>query len=1085
MKKLFFACFIFIGVVGYSQTITITTQPVSTVGCSNGQVALTISATGTTGITYRWQKFDGTDFQDLASSSAYLDVTTSTLTMIFSNGATPGDYRCRVNGNSAAQVLSNTATVTLAPLPPAPTGNDIVIDVCEPTEATLTVTSVTPGDFRWYSTLNDFAPEASGSSGIHITPKVISSITYNVAFFDGTCESSRIPVTATVNYEGPGLLDETNFVAAPYDPYYGGSYIDDFEIQSTGKIVVNTFEQGATTYYLARLNSDGAFDASFNSLINSQLDGRIDVLALQGDKIIAGGRFQNINTDDSEYIARLNADGTLDLAFNASNVGFNNPVTALEVQPDNKVVVGGRFTQFDNLPAVRLARLTVDGNLDATFSSGSGPNASINTLLIRPDGKILIGGVFTAYNGTTISKIALINSDGTLDNSFTPPTIDGSIGRILILSSGKILIGGTFTTVGGLSRNYIARLNADGTHDTTFDPGTAANNWVVSLYEEPTGKILVGGWFEEFNGFARNFIVRLFSNGSVDELFDVGLGPYTLVTQIRSAGTDRVWIAGYIDSWNRNLFNGIGVMNNECIRVPKAIDNTSCSGDITISACGGINGKYRWYTQASGGTEIPGETNSSLSITGLSSTTTYYVTLKDDVCESVRVPVVATITGATIPTVTNSAGCVGATQTVSASGGAAGQYRWYTLPSGGSPISGETNSSYVTPVLNSTTVYYVSIDNGTCEGARQAVTANIVGSPDPPSASNHARCGSGTVTLTASGGANGEYRWYTVASGGSAISGESNSTYTTPVLTTATTYYVALNNGTCESSRVAITITINPTPAPPEATNVTTCSGTSATISAIGGSNGNYRWYTAPTGGSAISGEVNSTFTTPVLTSTTTYYVAISVGGCESNRAPVQVTVNTCSSNAAPTIQTTSLTTQISGTVTLNLLALISDPDGNLDPSSLQIVVQPQSGANASIDGSGFLTLDYSGLNFAGTDYITIRVCDNLGSCTTEQLEIEVVGDIIVYNAVSPNGDGINDFFFLEYIDVLPDTQSNRVTIYNRWGDAVFEVSDYNNSDKIFVGLNNNGNELPSGTYFYKIEFSGKADKTGYLSLKR
>jgi gliding motility-associated-like protein len=147
--------------------------------------------------------------------------------------------------------------------------------------------------------------------------------------------------------------------------------------------------------------------------------------------------------------------------------------------------------------------------------------------------------------------------------------------------------------------------------------------------------------------------------------------------------------------------------------------------------------------------------------------------------------------------------------------------------------------------------------------------------------------------------------------------------------------------------------------------------------------------------------------------------------------------------------------------------------------------VQPQSGANASIDGSGFLTLDYSGLNFAGTDYISIRVCDNMGSCTTEQLEIEVVGDIIVYNAVSPNGDGINDFFFLEYIDVLPDTQSNRVTIYNRWGDAVFEVSDYNNSDKIFVGLNNSGNELPSGTYFYKIEFSGKTDKTGYLSLKR
>jgi uncharacterized delta-60 repeat protein len=908
-------------------SLNITTQPQPMSVCSGDHDQMSIAASGTSNITYQWQKFNTSTstFEDLTNNTDYSGVTTTDLEVQVS-AATAGDYRVRLTGDFVSPINSNTVTVTEIALPPSPTTTSIVGEDCEPAQYTLTATSATPGEFRWYRALNANFPEATENVGSHTTPMINSSITYDVSFFDGACESPRVPATVTVNYTGPGSLDESTFVASPWDPLYGGALIDDFEVQSDGKVVVNSFEQGPTSYMLARLNADGSFDNTFNNWILNLFSGRIDQLELQGDKIIAGGRFDDINSDASEYIARFNADGTLDVTFNASDVGFDNYVTALEVLPDNKILAGGYFTTFDNLTARGLARLNVDGTLDGTFNSGLGPNLEINSIAVRPDGKILIGGPFTSYNGVPISKIALINADGTLDNSFSPPTIDAGVQKIVIQSDGKILIAGFFNTVGGLSRNYVARLNADGSHDLTFDPGTGAESWIYAMHQDSNGKILVGGWLQEFNDVPRNFIARLMPDGSLDELFDVGVGPYTLVTQIRSAGTDRLWVAGYIDSWNRNMFNGIGVIRNECVRTPEAINNSSCTGDITISACGGINGKYRWYTQASGGTEIPGETNSSLTITGLSSTTTYYVTLKDDVCESVRVPVVATITGATIPTVTNSSGCVGATQTVSASGGAAGQYRWYTLPSGGSPISGETNSSYVTPVLNSTTVYYVSIDNGTCEGARQAVTANIVGSPNPPSASNHARCGSGTVTLTASGGANGEYRWYTVASGGSAISGETNSTYTTPVLTTATTYYVALNNGTCESARVAMAITINPTPAPPEATNVSTCSGTSATISAIGGSNGNYRWYTAPTGGSAISGEVNSTFTTPVLTSTTTYYVAILVGGCESNRAPVQVTVNTCSSNAAPTIQTTSLTTQISGTVTLNLLALISDP---------------------------------------------------------------------------------------------------------------------------------------------------------------
>ncbi|HMR58390.1 MAG TPA: gliding motility-associated C-terminal domain-containing protein, partial [Cyclobacteriaceae bacterium] len=84
---------------------------------------------------------------------------------------------------------------------------------------------------------------------------------------------------------------------------------------------------------------------------------------------------------------------------------------------------------------------------------------------------------------------------------------------------------------------------------------------------------------------------------------------------------------------------------------------------------------------------------------------------------------------------------------------------------------------------------------------------------------------------------------------------------------------------------------------------------------------------------------------------------------------------------------------------------------------------------------------------------------------------------------VSPNGDGKNDFFKIQYIDLLEP--ENTVTLYNRWGSKVFETENYSDTNS-FKGFNQNGNELPSGTYYYKIfiKSTGKTEN-GYLVLKR
>jgi gliding motility-associated-like protein len=220
------------------------------------------------------------------------------------------------------------------------------------------------------------------------------------------------------------------------------------------------------------------------------------------------------------------------------------------------------------------------------------------------------------------------------------------------------------------------------------------------------------------------------------------------------------------------------------------------------------------------------------------------------------------------------------------------------------------------------------------------------------------------------------------------------------------------------------------------------------------------------------------------VTTAGSYTVTVTQNGCSAASDAVVVSVQACATNQPPAIAPTPLSTVVEGKVTLSLINLISDPDNNLDLSTLRIVSPPTSGAQASIV-NGELILDYKGIPFLGTDELTIEVCDLAGACTQQKLLVDVIGDVVVYNAISPNGDGKNDKWIIQYIDILADYRANEVTLYNRWGDVVWSGTNYNNSTVVFTGQGNNGNELPTGTYFYKIEFATAPARTGYLSLRR
>lgn len=228
------------------------------------------------------------------------------------------------------------------------------------------------------------------------------------------------------------------------------------------------------------------------------------------------------------FTARVSAQaGTIDPTFNAGGAGPDAAVNTIAVQPDGKLLISGSFTSYNNV-ATSFTRLNADGTSDPTFQPGSGPNAEVTQVVFQPDGKMIILGGFTEYDGVPKQYSARINADGTLDNSFSSASFkwnndDINPNSLAVLPNGKIIAGGLFTSVNGTPITNIAMLNSDGSLDLTFNPGLAGiyQNDPYSMVNSvaiQSGKILVGG--QDMNNILIGFLRRLNTDGSVDATFN-------------------------------------------------------------------------------------------------------------------------------------------------------------------------------------------------------------------------------------------------------------------------------------------------------------------------------------------------------------------------------------------------------------------------------------------------------------------------------------------------------------------------------------------------------------------------------------
>jgi uncharacterized delta-60 repeat protein len=322
-----------------------------------------------------------------------------------------------------------------------------------------------------------------------------------------------------------------------FDPNANGT-IRVVVVQPDGKILIGgdftTLQpygaaSATTRNRIARLNPDGTLDLAFNPNAN----GRVDTIAVQADgKILVGGVFSQANGTPTiggqtrNFIARL--DPTTGAA-DSWNPNANLEVFTIAVQADGKILAGGDFVDFGNgTPSIGGQIRNSIGRLDPTTGAADSwnPNANnrVRIIVVQTDGKILAGGDFSGGNsigGQTRNRIARLDGATGLADSFNP-SANSSVRTIAVQADGKVLAGGVFTNIGGQSRNFIARLDAPtGLATDSFNPNS--NNIVESIAVQTDGKILAGGDFSGANsigGQTRNRIARLEATNGQADSFD-------------------------------------------------------------------------------------------------------------------------------------------------------------------------------------------------------------------------------------------------------------------------------------------------------------------------------------------------------------------------------------------------------------------------------------------------------------------------------------------------------------------------------------------------------------------------------------
>ncbi|MGC3945426.1 MAG: Ig-like domain-containing protein [Chryseolinea sp.] len=863
-------------------TATVSSPPVVTVtdGTTCGGSTATLTASAGSSGTFNWY--------DAASGGLLLATQGSVTSSTYTTPSISANTTYYVEFTNGACTSSRTAVnATISSGISAPTVSNSTI--CTTGATSVSASYASSGTFRWYSAASGgtlLQTNAGVTSSTYSIASLATTTSYYVEFTNGTCTSPRVQVTAYVGVtptvipasrcgDGVVAIGASSPVSGTFN-WYANSSGGPSLFSSTGTVSSYSVSITATTTYYVTFATTSPACTSARTAVTATKGTAAAVTATNGISCSPGTVALSASTGSSgtfRWYATSTGGTALSTTSSATSSSYTTPF--LNNTTDY-------YVEFDNGTCVSFPRTVVRASIvnDLTTTDASRCGSGSVDLLVSS----LTSGTFTwwdaASGGTSLRTATGLTDTYNTGNISATKTVYVSIttGSPSCTSARFPVVATVYPTPanptainGSRCGNGTVTIAASSASTGTFrwyssnSGGTLLqtdNTTTLSTYITPSISSTTNYWVE-------------FDNGGCTS-------GRTQVTATRNSGTAPA--------------------------APTVTGASLCGpGSVALSSSSASSGTFRWYTASTGGTLLQtntAATTSTYNTPSLTSSATYYVEFDNGTCvSSARAAVTATInTIPSQPTAPAVSRCGNGTVTLVATSATSGTFRWYAGLSGGSALqttTTSTTSSFTTPSLSATTTYYVEFDNGSCTSTpRVAVSATINTVPAAPTGVAGSSCGSGIVVLSASASSTGTFRWYDASSGGTLLATyptTASSSYTTPSISANTNYYVEFDNGTCTSTRTLIVASVLTRPSTPTVTNGQVCGSGTVVLTATSASSGTFRWYSAASGGTLLKTDAaaaSSTYTTPSISSTTSYYVEFDNGTCSSIRATVTATVN-------------------------------------------------------------------------------------------------------------------------------------------------------------------------------------------------
>lgn len=1081
---------------GSAEEVTITVNPVAVASdislsgtstiCGGSTATLMASSTTITNPIFSWytdaaltnKAFEGATF-----TTGILSATTTYYVTV------RGDNKCE---NTAATAKSITITVN-----PVATDADVTISglasICKGSSTTLsaTTTTVTNPVFTWYS---DAALTTVAYTGATFaTPTLTANTTYYVTVRgDNRCENKANAKVVSITVKdyataaditvsnanicsgsAVSLMASSLTVTQPVFTWYSDASLT--SVVFTGPTFSIPSLTATTTYYVtvkgANKCENAAADAKQVTVTVNPLATTTDII-VNGGTVACAGSSTTLNATSptvTNPVFTWYSDAAL---TNVSFVGPNFITPALSANTTYYVTVKGD-NKCENAPGTAksisitikpIASSTDVTAADATICAGSSTNlTATSTTVTNP--------IFTWYKDAALTTVAFVGATYTTDplNATT---------KFYVTVKGDNVCESSAAT----AKIVTVTVNIAATADdiTLSTPATICGTGTVVINASSTT--------------VTNPVFTWYNDASLTSVAFVG--PIFTTPTLTTTTTYYVTVKGAnkCENSSANAKTITVKVNPSATASDVSVTGStsicaSASASLTATSTTVINPVFTWYNDAA----LTSVANVGAVFTTpvLTANTTYYVTVKgDNRCENtagnasaINIVVNALPTNPVV-SITGTNICAGDATTLTISNPQPGvTYEWYSAATGGSLLN--TGTTYTTGMLANTTDYYIiAIGTGGCNnnGGRVKITVTVNTKPNVPtvaSSSVSVCTGSAAVLSVLNPQANVTYNWFTTATGGTAVG--SGSTFSTPAVTANATYYVEATSGSCTStSRTAVNVIPLPVPvAPASATpaNGTLCAGSTTVLTVNNPVTGLiYRWYAASSGGNVLAEGV--TFTTPALTTNTTYYVeSIATGGCAS-ATRTAVTINILPVLEKPVVV---LRTSDPGSVTFGWAAVNGATGYEVSTDNGLTWQSPTNGASGT-------TYFVAGLKPDQAVTIIVRAKGQI-DCQTSANSTPFTGkatnplgnEVYIPNAFTPNNDGKNDIFLIYGTSIA----SAKMYVYTQWGNLIFQSDSVANGwDGTYKGVNQT-----TGVYVYMVDVTfndgTKSIKKGTITLIR